>query len=193
MTDRQLDDLWRQITRTARDNARVIFRTAAEPSLLPGRLDADLLGRWRYEADQSKELTSRDRSAIYGGFHLLCPGAQPVTTTALVHPMDRMYRHQRHIYDLTRKWYLLGRDQMLASLAPRPGDRILEVGLRHRPQPRGRGGTLSAGTAPRHRCVRRDAGVGAAGGDPRRFRTADRPRARRRHTALDVCVRRAGL
>jgi len=51
-----------------------------------------------------------------------------VTTTALVHPMDRMYRHQRHIYDLTRKWYLLGRDQMLASLAPRPGDRILEVG-----------------------------------------------------------------
>jgi S-adenosylmethionine-diacylglycerol 3-amino-3-carboxypropyl transferase len=70
MTDRQLDDLWRQITRTARDNARVIFRTAAEPSLLPGRLDADLLGRWRYEAGQSKELTSRDRSAIYGGFHL---------------------------------------------------------------------------------------------------------------------------
>ena len=51
-----------------------------------------------------------------------------MNTTALVHPMDRMYRHQRHIYDLTRKWYLLGRDQMLASLAPRPGDRILEVG-----------------------------------------------------------------
>ena len=24
--------------------------------------------------------------------------------------MDRMYRHQRHIYDLTRKFYLLGRD-----------------------------------------------------------------------------------
>jgi S-adenosylmethionine-diacylgycerolhomoserine-N-methlytransferase len=42
--------------------------------------------------------------------------------------MDRMYRHQRHIYDLTRKWYLLGRDRMIAGLAPRAGDRVLEVG-----------------------------------------------------------------
>jgi S-adenosylmethionine-diacylgycerolhomoserine-N-methlytransferase len=42
--------------------------------------------------------------------------------------MDRMYRHQRHIYDLTRKWYLLGRDRMIAGLAPRPGDHVLEVG-----------------------------------------------------------------
>jgi S-adenosylmethionine-diacylgycerolhomoserine-N-methlytransferase len=42
--------------------------------------------------------------------------------------MDRMYRHQRHIYDLTRKWYLLGRDRMIEGLAPRPGDRVLEVG-----------------------------------------------------------------
>jgi S-adenosylmethionine-diacylglycerol 3-amino-3-carboxypropyl transferase len=70
MTDRQLDDLWRQITRTARKDARVIFRTAAEPSLLPGRLDPALLGRWRYEAESSRALTARDRSAIYGGFHL---------------------------------------------------------------------------------------------------------------------------
>jgi S-adenosylmethionine-diacylglycerol 3-amino-3-carboxypropyl transferase len=70
MTDRQLDELWRQITRTARTGARVIFRTAAEPSLLPGRLDAAILGRWRYEVDLSRELTARDRSAIYGGFHL---------------------------------------------------------------------------------------------------------------------------
>lgn len=51
-----------------------------------------------------------------------------MTTSALVHPMDRMYRHQRHIYDLTRKWYLLGRDRMIEGLAPRPGDRVLEVG-----------------------------------------------------------------
>jgi S-adenosylmethionine-diacylgycerolhomoserine-N-methlytransferase len=42
--------------------------------------------------------------------------------------MDRMYRHQRHIYDLTRKWYLLGRDRMIAGLAPRPGARVLEIG-----------------------------------------------------------------
>jgi S-adenosylmethionine-diacylglycerol 3-amino-3-carboxypropyl transferase len=70
MADRQLDDLWRQITRTARSDARVIFRTAAEPSLLPGRLDPALLGRWRYEDETSRALTARDRSAIYGGFHL---------------------------------------------------------------------------------------------------------------------------
>jgi S-adenosylmethionine-diacylglycerol 3-amino-3-carboxypropyl transferase len=70
MTDTQLDELWREITRTARPGARVIFRTAAEPSLLPGRVDDALLGRWRYEAVQSQALTARDRSAIYGGFHL---------------------------------------------------------------------------------------------------------------------------
>ena len=70
MTDDQLNALWTEITRTARPGARVIFRTAAEPSLLPGRLDPALLGRWRYEADASLAFTARDRSAIYGGFHL---------------------------------------------------------------------------------------------------------------------------
>jgi len=70
MTDDQLDALWAEITRTARPGARVIFRTAAEPSLLDGRLDPALLGRWRYEAEASQAFTARDRSAIYGGFHL---------------------------------------------------------------------------------------------------------------------------
>ncbi len=70
MTDEQLDALWTEITRTARRGARVIFRTAAEPSLLPGRLAPELLDRWHYEAELSHTLTQRDRSAIYGGFHL---------------------------------------------------------------------------------------------------------------------------
>ncbi len=70
MTDAQLNALWAEITRTARPGARVIFRTAAEPSLLPGRVDEALLQRWHYEADQSRVLGARDRSAIYGGFHL---------------------------------------------------------------------------------------------------------------------------
>ena len=70
MTDAQLTALWAEITRTARPGARVIFRTAAEPSLLPGRVDPALLARWRYEAALSRALTGRDRSAIYGGFHL---------------------------------------------------------------------------------------------------------------------------
>jgi S-adenosylmethionine-diacylglycerol 3-amino-3-carboxypropyl transferase len=70
MSDQQLNELWREITRTARRDARVIFRTAAEPSPLPARVDDALLGLWRYEAAQSRDLTRRDRSAIYGGFHL---------------------------------------------------------------------------------------------------------------------------
>lgn len=42
--------------------------------------------------------------------------------------MDRMYRYQRHIYDLTRKYYLLGRDEMIAGLQVPPGGSLLEVG-----------------------------------------------------------------
>ncbi len=42
--------------------------------------------------------------------------------------MDRVYRHQRHIYDLTRKYYLLGRDRMLSELDPPPGGTVLEIG-----------------------------------------------------------------
>src|ERR1700674_4976173 len=33
--------------------------------------------------------------------------------------MNRMYRRQRHIYDGTRRYYLLGRDQMISELRPR--------------------------------------------------------------------------
>jgi len=70
MDDADLNALWSEITRTARPGARVIFRTAAEPSLLPGRVDPAILSRWRYEEEQSLDLSRRDRSAIYGGFHL---------------------------------------------------------------------------------------------------------------------------
>ena len=42
--------------------------------------------------------------------------------------MDRMYRRQRHIYDLSRKFYLLGRDEAIARLRPHPGDKVLEIG-----------------------------------------------------------------
>jgi S-adenosylmethionine-diacylglycerol 3-amino-3-carboxypropyl transferase len=70
MDDADLNALWVEITRTAKPGARVVFRTAAEPSLLPGRVDSAILGRWRYEEDQSRDFTRRDRSAIYGGFHL---------------------------------------------------------------------------------------------------------------------------
>jgi len=42
--------------------------------------------------------------------------------------MDRVYRHQRHIYDLTRKYYLLGRDRLVRELDAKPGERIVEIG-----------------------------------------------------------------
>ncbi|MFN4058416.1 MAG: class I SAM-dependent methyltransferase [Roseinatronobacter sp.] len=41
--------------------------------------------------------------------------------------MDRTYRLQRHIYDLTRAWYLLGRDQMIAEMGVQPGAHVLEI------------------------------------------------------------------
>ena len=42
--------------------------------------------------------------------------------------MDRVYRSQSGIYDLTRKYYLLGRDQLIEALDPPPGGRVLEIG-----------------------------------------------------------------
>ena len=41
--------------------------------------------------------------------------------------MDEVYRGQRHIYDLTRKYYLFGRDTLIAGLDARAGMRVLEV------------------------------------------------------------------
>lgn len=41
--------------------------------------------------------------------------------------MDSTYRHQRLIYDLTRRYYLPGRDRLIVGLAPPPGARILEI------------------------------------------------------------------
>ena len=70
MNDADLTALWREITRTAKPGARVIFRTAAEPTLLPGRVPAEILDLWSYDEAACREMTLRDRSSIYGGFHL---------------------------------------------------------------------------------------------------------------------------
>lgn len=42
--------------------------------------------------------------------------------------MDSMYRYQRHIYDLTRKYYLFGRDTLIRELDAPAGGSVLEVG-----------------------------------------------------------------
>ncbi|MCB1528278.1 MAG: DUF3419 family protein [Hyphomicrobiaceae bacterium] len=74
MTDEDLTELWLEITRTARPGARVIFRTAGRDTILPGRVPANTLSRWEYAAEQSRQFSMRDRSAIYGGFHLYVKG-----------------------------------------------------------------------------------------------------------------------
>ena len=76
--------------------------------------------------------------------------------------MDGVYRYQRHIYDLTRKYYLLGRDRMIAGLDVPPAARVLELGCGT-----GRNLVLAARRYPgrpllRPRHFRRDAGDGAA-------------------------------
>jgi S-adenosylmethionine-diacylgycerolhomoserine-N-methlytransferase len=42
--------------------------------------------------------------------------------------MDSVYSRQRYIYDLTRKYYLFGRDSLVDNMRPSPGARVLEVG-----------------------------------------------------------------
>jgi S-adenosylmethionine-diacylgycerolhomoserine-N-methlytransferase len=43
--------------------------------------------------------------------------------------MDAQYALQRHIYDLTRKYYLLGRDRLIRELAVPAGGSVLEIGV----------------------------------------------------------------
>ncbi len=71
MNPEQLSALWSEIDRTAdtRD-ARVIFRTAGTDSPLPRKLPAELLAPWQYLEPESQAWHLRDRSSIYGGFHV---------------------------------------------------------------------------------------------------------------------------
>jgi S-adenosylmethionine-diacylglycerol 3-amino-3-carboxypropyl transferase len=70
MTDKQLNDLWNAISHAATPRARVIFRTAGEPTILPGRVAEAVLNRWTYLEERSAKLGLQDRSSIYGGFHI---------------------------------------------------------------------------------------------------------------------------
>jgi S-adenosylmethionine-diacylglycerol 3-amino-3-carboxypropyl transferase len=70
MNDADLNALWTQMTRSAKPGARVIFRTAADERLLPGRVSSETLAAWRYDEERSRTLGARDRSSIYGAFHL---------------------------------------------------------------------------------------------------------------------------
>ena len=71
MNPAQLAALWTEIDRTAHArDARVIFRTAGADSPLPRKLSAEALAPWTYLEAESRALHAKDRSSIYGGFHL---------------------------------------------------------------------------------------------------------------------------
>jgi S-adenosylmethionine-diacylgycerolhomoserine-N-methlytransferase len=53
---------------------------------------------------------------------------QPQTGADHAGLMDGVYRYQRHLYDVTRKYYLFGRDTLIRELDPPEGGRVLEVG-----------------------------------------------------------------
>ncbi len=75
MADADLTELWQEITRTSRPGARVIFRTAGIETILPGRVPHAILSQWDYQSETSTTLGAKDRSAIYGGFHLYIKAA----------------------------------------------------------------------------------------------------------------------
>lgn len=70
MNDETMSALWAQIHRTAKPGARVIFRTAADEKLLPGRVKDEVLRDFVYDEARSRDGSERDRSSIYGAFHL---------------------------------------------------------------------------------------------------------------------------
>jgi len=71
MTDEQLTALWTEITRTAKPGARVLYRTAAIPDVVPGHIPDTLMDQWqRAPQEQLDDWTKRDRSAVYGATHL---------------------------------------------------------------------------------------------------------------------------
>ena len=47
---------------------------------------------------------------------------------ATTEEMDRMYHWTRHVYDFSRKYYLLGRDRLLREMELHPDDRVVEIG-----------------------------------------------------------------
>ena len=42
--------------------------------------------------------------------------------------MNQIYRNQRHIYNLTRKYFLLGRDRLIERMGPAANENVLEIG-----------------------------------------------------------------
>ena len=56
------------------------------------------------------------------------PGGKSRPDQAHFALMDKVYRHQRHFYDFTRKYYLLGRDRLIRELGVQAGQSVIEIG-----------------------------------------------------------------
>ena len=65
-----ITELWEDIARVGRPGTKIIFRTASHASPIEAALPQNLSKRFYYEKERSLELFAKDRSAIYGGFHL---------------------------------------------------------------------------------------------------------------------------
>lgn len=70
MNAEMIADLWSTIATRGGEGSRIIFRTAGASSPLEQNLPAELLRKFEYKAEISRELFARDRASIYGGFHL---------------------------------------------------------------------------------------------------------------------------
>lgn len=66
----QIVELWTQVARISPVGGRIIFRTAGTQSPIETALSPALRDHFIYDEARSRELHARDRSAIYGGFHL---------------------------------------------------------------------------------------------------------------------------
>ncbi|MFB6279556.1 MAG: DUF3419 family protein [Salinibacter sp.] len=62
--------LWSELARVGEPGARIIFRTAGPDSVVEPVLPDGLRARFSYDRARSEELHARDRSAVYGMFHL---------------------------------------------------------------------------------------------------------------------------
>ena len=65
-----INELWTAIAERAERGSRIIFRTAGSASAVESSLSGSLRARFAYKKDLSLSLYEKDRSSIYGGFHL---------------------------------------------------------------------------------------------------------------------------
>ena len=70
MTSEQLHALWFQLARVGMPHSRIIFRTAGVESPIDDSIGVDLRSKFYHHHALSSELHAKDRSAVYGGFHV---------------------------------------------------------------------------------------------------------------------------